>query len=147
VLGVHRQVVRSVYKITGREPRQEGDRGWEDDKPGRPRWGFVVTEAPEMQHLVGTSAVGLLSANSQWSVRYLTDADFQARDAALTAGPGPHGRRQGNPRGASRALLSQKGVPQRRRSGSGRVRVRRGRTGGPVTHRPSVPRLLCDLQR
>jgi hypothetical protein len=81
-LGVHRQIVRTAYKITGMELRKQGDRGWKDDSPGKPRKGFTVDPAPELAHCIGTSTLGLLSANPQWSVRYLTDADFAARDAA-----------------------------------------------------------------
>jgi hypothetical protein len=87
VLGVHRQIVRAAYKITGLELRKEGDRGWEDDEPGKPRKGFTVEPAPGLAHCIGTSTLGLLSANPQWSVRYLTDADFAARDAPCRPEP------------------------------------------------------------
>jgi hypothetical protein len=48
VLGVHRQIVGAAYKITGLELRKQGDRGWEDDMPGKPRRGFTVDPAPEL---------------------------------------------------------------------------------------------------
>lgn len=89
VLGVHRQIVRTVYRITGTELRKQGDRGWENDQAERPRKGFLVEPAPELAHCVGASTLGLLSANPQWSVRYLTDADFASRDAALPSDPVP----------------------------------------------------------
>lgn len=87
VIGVHRQIVRSAYKIVGMEPRKKGDRGWEQDKPGKPRHGFIVVPAPELAHLIGTTVLGLRGGNPQWSVRYLTRADFEKRDAALPQPP------------------------------------------------------------
>lgn len=85
VFGVHRQIVRSAYKIVGMEPRTEGHRGWQDDLPGKPRRGFVVVPAPDFTHMIGTTALGLLSGNPQWSVRYLTAEDFRERDSVLAA--------------------------------------------------------------
>lgn len=84
VIGVHRQLVRSVYRIIGMEPRKQGDRDWEDDLQGKPRHGFVVEPASELQHLIGTTVHGLLGRNPQWSVRYLKPEDFAARDAGLS---------------------------------------------------------------
>jgi hypothetical protein len=64
------------------EVRKQGDREWEDEKSAKPRKGFTVEPAPELTHCIGTSTLGALRANPQWFVRYLTYADFAARDAA-----------------------------------------------------------------
>lgn len=53
-LAVAGNVVRGAYRIHGWVPRKEGDRNWEQDPPGKPRWGFDGEPAPELEHLVGT---------------------------------------------------------------------------------------------
>jgi hypothetical protein len=48
-------VIRGVWHIEGWRPRQEGDSGWEDDPPGKPRWGFTGTPATKLNHYIGHS--------------------------------------------------------------------------------------------
>lgn len=48
-------VVRSAWRIDGWRPRREGDREWQDDPPGKPRWGFVGRPAPELERYLRRS--------------------------------------------------------------------------------------------
>lgn len=86
VVGVHRTIARSVFRITGITDRKKGDRDWESDV-GRPhpRHGFVVAPAPEMRHVIGSSVDGLLGNQNRWSFRYIRAEHFAVRDSALTA--------------------------------------------------------------
>ena len=52
-LAVTGGVVRGAYRVHAWRERREGDRGWEEDDPANPRWGFDGEPAPELQHLVG----------------------------------------------------------------------------------------------
>lgn len=73
VFGVHRGIIRSVYRPVNWRQRTEGDRGWEEDKPGTVRWGCDGEEAPEMKHYLRTSIARYLpqpGQQQQWSFRY-----------------------------------------------------------------------------
>ncbi len=69
VFGVHNGVVRTVYRPTAWRRRSTGDRGWEDDVPGKERWGFDGESAPEMAQYMRTSVSRLLTTK-QWSHLY-----------------------------------------------------------------------------
>lgn len=69
VFGVHNGVVRSVYKPLVWRRRVKGDPGWEDDAPGKERWGFEGQPAPEMAQYLRTSVSRFITTN-QWSHLY-----------------------------------------------------------------------------
>lgn len=65
--GVHRNVIRGVYRIKYWRDRVEGDRDWKLNDPKR-RIGFQGDPAPEMAHFLGKSVKHLPTGGS---VRYL----------------------------------------------------------------------------
>lgn len=69
VFGVHNGVVRTIYRPLSWRARVEGDRGWEDDTPGKPRWGFDGEPAPGMSGFMRTSVARFLTTK-QWSHLY-----------------------------------------------------------------------------
>lgn len=71
--GVHRNVIRAVYKIEYWRDRVEGDRAWKPDDKRR-RTGFHGGPAPEMAHLLGKSVKHLPAGGS---IRYL-NCDHEA---------------------------------------------------------------------
>lgn len=48
-------VVREVWRISGWYARAEGDPGWEEDEPGKPRWAFHGEVAHDQAHFKGRS--------------------------------------------------------------------------------------------
>lgn len=70
-LAVAHGVVRGAYRIHGWRPRQEGDRGWEEDNPATPRWGFDGAPAPELSHVIGQDVSGVFPRGAANPVTYL----------------------------------------------------------------------------
>ncbi|WP_091414928.1 hypothetical protein [Friedmanniella luteola] len=70
-IAVARGTVRGVYQIHSWRPRQEGDRDWQDDLPGKPRWGFDGAPAPDLLHLVGSDVSHLFTKGAANPVTYL----------------------------------------------------------------------------
>ena len=68
---VNRGVIREIYAIDGLRPRKQGDRDWEHDPPGRPRWGFAGAPAPEMAAFRNKSVKHLLKPGMASPVVYL----------------------------------------------------------------------------
>lgn len=52
---VNKGVIREVYEIGSWRPRVEGDRDWQDDAPGKPRWGFEGKVAEHLGQYRNTS--------------------------------------------------------------------------------------------
>jgi uncharacterized protein len=72
IMGVHNGVVRSVYKPLEWRTRREGDRGWKPEEALKPsRYGCTVNEAPEMRDWLNKDVTRFLTANPQWSIRYI----------------------------------------------------------------------------
>jgi uncharacterized protein len=69
VLGVHNGVVRSVYKPVTWRKRAPRDRDFQHDAPGKERWGFDGSPAPEMASFLRTS-VSRFITTKQWSHLY-----------------------------------------------------------------------------
>lgn len=63
-------VIREVYRINNWCPRQEGDRGWEDDIGKKPRWGFNGYIAEEMTHYRNHSIKHLYKKGDANEIRY-----------------------------------------------------------------------------
>ena len=72
---VSRGVVRAVYRIQRWRARVEGDRGWERDVGGRPRWGFDGSPAPEMKVYLNTSVRHYFTKGAQSPTLYLNCRD------------------------------------------------------------------------
>lgn len=71
VVAVAHGVVRGVYRVHEWVPRKEGDRGWQQDAPGKPKWGFDGEPAPELAALVGTDVSYLFPRGSANPVTYV----------------------------------------------------------------------------
>ncbi len=80
--------VRGVFRILGWRAPSKGDRGWEEDEPDSPKWGFDGEPAPELTHLVGRDVSGLFPRGAANPVRYLNlGAPAPARVARISSQP------------------------------------------------------------
>ena len=80
--------VRGVYRVLGWRARREGDRDWEHDAPGKPRWGFDGEPAPELAYLVGLDVRVLYPRGAQTVVRYVNcGTQLPGRVARLSSSP------------------------------------------------------------
>ena len=64
-------VIRGAWRIEAWRPRAEGDRGWEADPPGKPRWGFTGKQDPELDQYVGRSVAHYWRAGAQTPFTYV----------------------------------------------------------------------------
>lgn len=72
--GVSEGIVRGIYRIDESmwRARGVGDRDWEHDVGGKPRWGFPDCEdAPELNRYLNTSVKHLFKRGDQNSVKFL----------------------------------------------------------------------------
>ena len=72
--GVSEGIVRGIYRIDESmwRPRRRGDRDWEHDVNGKPRWGFPDCEdAPELIRYLNTSVKHLFKPGDRNSVKFL----------------------------------------------------------------------------
>ncbi len=70
-LAVADGTVRGVFRIHGWQARAQGDRDWQHDEPGKPRWGFEGEPAEDLQHLIGMDVRALFPQGAANPVRYL----------------------------------------------------------------------------
>ncbi len=83
-LAIAQGQVRGAFRVLGWQPRRRGDRMWEQDAPGEPRWGFEGEPAPELAHLIGRDVRHLYPRGAANPVRYLNcDGPPTARVARL----------------------------------------------------------------
>ena len=71
VVAVANGVVRGVYLVHNWVPRKKGDRGWQQDAPGKPKWGFNGEPAMELANLVGTDVAHLFRQGAANPVTYV----------------------------------------------------------------------------
>lgn len=64
-------VIRGVWRIEGWRPRAEGDRGWEGDPPGQPRWGFTGRQDPQLDQYIGRSVAHYWRPGAQTPFTYV----------------------------------------------------------------------------
>ncbi len=87
-LAVAQGEVRGVLRILDWRARSKGDRGWEQDEPDSPRWGFDGEPAPELAHLIGRDVSGLFPRGAVNPVRYLNlGAPAPTRVARISSQP------------------------------------------------------------
>lgn len=64
-------VIRGAWEIHGWRPRQKGDRGWQDDPPGKPRWGFEGSAATQLEDYLGRSVARYWKPGAQTPFTYV----------------------------------------------------------------------------
>ncbi len=53
VVAVAGGVIRGVFRVHQWVPRRRGDRGWEQDLSGKPKWGFDGEPALDLASMIG----------------------------------------------------------------------------------------------
>jgi hypothetical protein len=64
-------VIRGAWCIEAWRPRAEGDRGWENDLPGKPRWGFMGITDPQLDQYIGRSVAHYWKPGAQSPFAYV----------------------------------------------------------------------------
>lgn len=68
---VSKGVIRAVYRIDTWRPRRQGDLNWEEDPPGKPKWGFEGEPADEMAHYLNCSLAHMYKKGEQGPFKYV----------------------------------------------------------------------------
>lgn len=74
-------IVRAVFTVDAWRPRIKGDRDWEHDRPGKPRWGFEGKPADECAYLLGSDVRHLFKPGNANPILY------QNLDSTPTSAP------------------------------------------------------------
>ena len=70
-------VIRGAWCIETWRPRAEGDRGWEADATGRPRWGFTGRQDPKLDQYIGRSVAHYWRPGAQTPFTYVNCSSEQ----------------------------------------------------------------------
>jgi hypothetical protein len=70
-MAISNGIVREVYEIKDWRQRREGDRSWEDDIAGRPRWVFDGMRSEAMAHYRNTDISRLFPRGVRNPIKYV----------------------------------------------------------------------------